>query len=376
MSSKNVIDLRKGVQKPVAPQQDLRLTPEREAPRLHSQGRRISPVRVRRRRTRYIIALVILVIIGAITYGVSWVSYLPQYSVGTVTVIGTSQVPAIEVHDYVESLLHTGAHPFLSKDNIFLYNPGSIQREVVGYFPRIASATVSRASLLATDVTVSVTERQPFALWCADQAQTDCYEMDDTGYVFAQAPGAQGVAPDTVSGATSTASTASSSLGQASPSQAATTSPIAVPQQSSQYVFFGGLGTSSDATSTASISSPQAATSTATSGPSALSPIGQTFVGAHMPGIVGLLKLLGQAGFTPMGAAVQNAQDFWVPLGQGFYIKASYGEDPQTIVSNLQLVLGSDALVGKESELEYVDLRFGDRVYYKLQGQDETQTKS
>jgi hypothetical protein len=34
----------------------------------------------------------------------------------------------------------------------------------------------------------------------------------------------------------------------------------------------------------------------------------------------------------------------------------------------LQLVLSSDALTGKESELQYVDLRFGDRVYYKLQG--------
>jgi hypothetical protein len=37
----------------------------------------------------------------------------------------------------------------------------------------------------------------------------------------------------------------------------------------------------------------------------------------------------------------------------------------------LELVLSSDALQGKEGQLEYIDLRFGDRVYYKLRGQEE-----
>ena len=69
--------------------------------------------------------------------------------------------------------------------------------------------------------------------------------------------------------------------------------------------------------------------------------------GRPMPGILALLQMLGQAGYTPTGATVENAQDFWVPLTQGFYIKASFGEDPENIVSNLQLVLSSDSLAGK-----------------------------
>ena len=104
-------------------------------------------------------------------------------------------------------------------------------------------------------------------------------------------------------------------------------------------------------------------------------------MGAHLPGILALLQILSQTGYAATGATVQNAQDFWVPLsigqpasGQGFYIKASFGEDPNSIVNNLQLVLSSDALAGKFDQLEYVDLRFGDRVYYKLRGGAETQT--
>jgi cell division septal protein FtsQ len=317
MSSRNVIDLRKGAARPAQPPLDLPSRPERPA-------RRVSPVRARRRRTRLVIALFSLIIIAGAAYGISWASYLPQYSVSAVTVDGANIVPAKLIYDYVESRLYAGTRPFLSKDNIFLYNPGALEREIVGFFPRIASATVTRSSLLATAVTVTVKERQPFALWCADAAQADCYEMDGTGFIFAQVP------PSIASDATTTA-------GQ-------------------QYVFQGGIGTSVSTTANQS-------------------PIGRTFVGAHMPGIIALLQMLGQAGFTPAGAAVENDQDFRVPLAQGFYIKASFGEDPENIVSNLQLVLSSDALAGKENQLEYVDLRFGDRVYYKLQGAAVTQTQ-
>ena len=374
MSSKNVIDLRKGVQKTPAPKEELRLIPERQAPRLQSQrSARVSPVRARRRRTRLIIAGVIIVLLALATYGVSWASYLPRYSVDTVTIVGANQVPSADIYNYVESLLHTGAHPFLSKDNIFLYNPKAIQREIVGYFPRIASATISRASLFSTAITVTVVERQPFALWCTDDTETNCYQMDQTGFIFAQAS-APVISIPTVDASSSATSTVDS-----------TTVSIA-PEQSQQYIFEGGLGagtsTSASSSTPTSVDSSQATssdTSIQASTESFISPsdpIGYTFVGAHIGGIIALLQLLGQAGFTPTGATVENDQDFWVPLTEGFYIKASFGEDPGAIVSNLQLVLSSDALAGKESQLQYVDLRFGDRVYYKLLGANETQTSS
>ena len=348
MVSKNVIDLRGGGGRSAPqPTLDLDLPRPRERP-----TKRVSPVRSRRRRTRLIIAFILLIMIAGAGYGVSWMSYLPQYSVSSVTVEGANTVPTKLIYDYIETRLYTGVHPFLSKDNIFLYNPGALQREIVGFFPRIASASVSRSSLLATAVTVTVQERQPFALWCSDATETDCYEMDNTGFIFAQAPAP--AAPIALAASTASSTSASS------------TPVVSVPQAGKQYVFLDGIGTSTQLS----------ASSTASSTPPHKSPIGQTFVGAHIPGIIALLQILGQAGYTPTGASVENAQDFWVPLTQGFYIKASFGEDPENIVSNLQLVLSSDALAGRAGQLEYVDLRFGDRVYYKLQGSVETQTPS
>ncbi len=361
MSSKNVIDLRGGGSRP-APQPTLDLPRPRERP-----NKRKSPVRSRRRRTRLIIAFILLILVGGVAYGVSWASYLPRYSVSTITVGGSNTVPAKLIYDYVETQLYTGIHPFLSKDNIFLYNPGALEREIVGFFPRIASASVSRSSLLATAVTVTVQERQPFALWCSDTAETDCYEMDDTGFIFAQAPAVSNAATaSNMSVASSTIVTTVASDTATSTTSISPAPTVSVPQAPKQYVFFGGIGTSTQLS----------ASSTASTTTSLKSPIGQTFVGAHVPGILALLQMLGQAGYTPTGATVENAQDFWVPLTQGFYIKASFGEDPENIVSNLQLVLSSDSLAGKTDQLEYVDLRFGDRVYYKLQGAAETQSPS
>ena len=99
-------------------------------------------------------------------------------------------------------------------------------------------------------------------------------------------------------------------------------------------------------------------------------PIGQTFLPGRFVGVVALLERLGQAGFSPERITMDGAQDFSVRLAEGYVINATFGSDVGTLVKNLELVLSSDALRGKESQLEYIDLRFGNRVYYKLRGEE------
>jgi cell division septal protein FtsQ len=313
------------------------------------------PLRARRRRARILIALAALVVIAGLAWGISWASYLPQFNVSSVSISGTETVPPDLVQTFVETQLAPGTHPFFSPDNIFLFNTGRLSREIVGFFPRIKSASVSRPSLFSTTLDVAIVERQPFALWCTDITQTTCYQMDNGGFIFAPLP-----------------------------QDATTTLSITTP-----YVFYGNVGTTNDATSSASavdsiastdstsssqVSAKQAVSSQASA--SQVNPIGNSFASAHLPGIVALLQLLSQAEFTPQGATITSDQDFSVPLQQGFYIKASFGEDAGTLVNNLQLILNSDELNDKEDQLEYVDLRFGDKVYFKLKGEDQTSASS
>lgn len=254
-----------------------------------------------------VIALVIFIILAAAgAYGVHRASYLPQLTVNEVRVEGTEQIPASFVKTYVESELADGSYHFIARDNIFIYPKDVLERAVVGFFPRIKSAHVSRASLFAQAITVVVEERSPFAKWCGLDV---CYLLDESGFVYTNA-----------------------------------SSTDAVP--STQYVFHGGVN----------ITKP---------------PIGQTFASTHMPGLVLLLRTLEQDGYAPQSVTVIDDKDFSVTLGRGFALKASYGADPQQLVRDMRLVLGSDKLTGKESELEYVDLRFGNRVYYKLRGEEQ-----
>lgn len=99
-------------------------------------------------------------------------------------------------------------------------------------------------------------------------------------------------------------------------------------------------------------------------------PIGQTFAGGRLQEIFAVLERLRKSGFAAGGASVESDTDYRAHLIKGYDIKIRFGVDASKLVRDLQLVLSSDALKGKESDLAYVDLRFGNRVYFKFQGEN------
>ena len=272
------------------------------------------PLRARRRRVRVLIVASILVLCAALVYGVSWLSYLPQFNISGISVAGANGMKEEHIQRYVETVLDDGAYRILSRRNIFLYPRAELEKAVTS-LPPVKSVRITRPSIFATDIVITIEERDAFARWCTGIGQGECYLMDSGGFIYAPMGWA----------GTSTSST--------------------------QYIFAGGLPPRDDST-----------TSTY--------PIGQWFVQAHLPGLLSLLTYLGQAGFTAESAQV-DGQDILIQLQEGFLVKASFGADAGTLAKNLELVLSSDVLKGKTAELEYVDLRFGNRVYYKLRGQEQ-----
>jgi len=266
------------------------------------------PLRTRRRRMRVIafvgsaIALVLLI------YGVHALSYVQRLEIVNVQVSGAQEMNPNTIRQYVLFQLYADKSHFLSRASVFFYPKAAVEKSLVRNYPYLKSASIAHG-LLSQGISVSVVERQPFALWCPDYSNgsSGCYVLDDTGYLFAD----ESLAPP------------------------------------GGYLFRG---------------------------PISGNPIGQSYAPSHFPGLLALLQALSQAHYAPLGATIGNDQDFTVPLASGFYIKASFGEDPATLVSNLNLTLSSSALQGQAAQLEYVDLRFGDKVYYKLQGTDATST--
>lgn len=299
MSSKRTIDLRKkkpGIYRELFPLPTL-------SRKSSSSGGRKSPLRAKRRRTRVLIGLSILTFGVAATWGVGYMTYLPRFAVQTVEVSGADDIRANVLRAYVEAELFDGSNALFSRENIFLYPRRSLEEGIQKYFPRIHSVSISRQSLFAQAIQVTVEERGPKAKWCQGES---CYLMDDTGYIFA---------PET---------TPSTDL----------------------YIVRGSL-------------------------PSEGSPVGQRFLQDHLSDTFALLESLKRSGFTPKEVAVESGKDFSITLEQGFVLKVSFDEDPERIAHNLELVLSSDALRGREWDLEYLDLRFGNRVYYKFEGSEE-----
>ncbi len=275
------------------------------------------PLRARRRRIRALWAFGVLLLCAALFYAVSWASYLPQYNVSDITISGAKDMNEEVIKRSLEAVLDDGSYRVLSRRNIFLYPQANLEEVLVQSFPLIKSARITRPSMLATTLVVTIEEREPFARWCTND-DTGCYLMDESGFIYTSIPENTG-----------------------------TTTPQTTP--STLYVFKGDIDSSTD-------------------------PVGQWFVQAHLPGLLSLLKFVGQAGFTVLGAEV-DGQDILVRLKEGFVLKASFGADANMLAKNLELVLSSDVLKGKSDSLEYVDLRFGNRVYYKLKGQSETSTE-
>jgi hypothetical protein len=309
--SRNVVDLRK--RKASGPSL---FSPLPFSPRKKQRD----SLRSRRRKKRLLILGLALIILAGVIGVLSYAAHLPRFRIQSIEVSGATHIPPASVQRDVTRLLYDQSFRFFPSDDIFVYHPIQIARALVVDFPRLKEATVSRTGLMSTTVHVAVAEREPFARWCANNfarvdasstPATNCFVMDDGGFIFAELE-----AGDTP----------------------------AVP-----FIFFGGVAsTTADGT-----------------------PIGKTFAPSHFSGILALLQYLKDDGLIPEVATVESDDDFYVSLRNSFYLKASFGTSAEHLAKNLQLVLESDALKGKQNQLEYVDLRFGDKIYYKLNGEAE-----
>lgn len=94
-------------------------------------------------------------------------------------------------------------------------------------------------------------------------------------------------------------------------------------------------------------------------------PIGQTFLRGRIAGIFALLHELEKENFKAAGITVDSEKDFTITLESGLTLMVSFEMQPGDIIRNLQTALESDGLREKLDTLQYIDLRFGNRVYYK-----------
>jgi hypothetical protein len=146
-----------------------------------------SKLRARRRiaRVRITIALgVLVVLLLGILVGLSWI---PYGRITTVIIAGVETVASSSVEVLVKEKI-SGTYFFtFPKNNIFLYPKKQIVAELLATYPAAKDITVHAENFQA--IKVEVVERHPAALWCGENtaSQAACMLMDENGFAYAPA---------------------------------------------------------------------------------------------------------------------------------------------------------------------------------------------
>jgi hypothetical protein len=116
--------------------------------------------------------------------GIIFLIRLPKVQVKTIDVQGTNVAYPGDVSAFVQMQLQGNKLFVLPRSSIFLVPTHTLEKEIKAAFPRFQTVTVTRKNF--STLLVNVTEYQGVYLWCADTS--DCYFMDQNGMVFAPAP--------------------------------------------------------------------------------------------------------------------------------------------------------------------------------------------
>lgn len=278
---------------------------------MHSRSRfAVSESRYRtRRRKRAIIRTSLIggaiILLCAGTIALAHASFLRITSIdvqGTASGIPTSTIQVLAQSELKGSYLFV-----FPKNNILLYPKRVIAEHLLLQFPSLQDVQVHANSLSA--ISIVVDGRQPVALWCgADPTNPQpCLLLDESGIAYAPAPDFSAPVYPTFYGA------------------ASSTGASALPMQYLTPAQFHPLPALVQALS------------------------------AKVPG-----ETLSSVAVTPDG-------DADVRFSDGFTIMFALYQNPGDLFEDFDLALSSDVFKGHQpSDFEYLDLRFGDKLYYKL----------
>ena len=149
----------------------------------------------KKRLRKYLLFATVFMVVYAIAVGVAW-TFLrsPIFKANAIVVTGNQTVSSGDVITLLQSTTlrdHNFIKSLMGFKNMLIW-PDALGAADLRLIPQIATLTTSK-SYLSQTITVKVTERMPFAIWCvAPQAEEKCYWFDDTGTAFRRTFDTQG----------------------------------------------------------------------------------------------------------------------------------------------------------------------------------------
>lgn len=271
-----------------------------------------------RRRKMFRIKMVLLASVIVVIIGIfAWLLRLPEVTIHTVNIGGNNITKEEDIRIIADRHLAETYFFLVPKNSEFFLPKKAIKEELEETFTRIEVVTVSLQG--GDTLNVEVIERAPNSLWCGtlylntEENLGNCYFIDNSSYVYAKAPDFTG---------------------------------------NIFFKYFGQLLNEEWSSST--------------------TPLGETVMEqTEFDGITVFLETFKEIGYIPVSFTKNPNGDFSIRMESGVEILYSEGVRLSVILDNLQSVVESDSFSEiSQEQLEYIDLRFGSKVYYKLHGEE------
>jgi len=115
----------------------------------------------------------------------SWLSRLDRFQISNVSIYGNSAIKEKEILNIINENIVGNYFWLFSKSNFLIYPKNVIKKELLDSFAQIKELKIKFDNFQS--IIVEMTERVPYALWCQEK-ENDCYFMDKTAYLYAEAP--------------------------------------------------------------------------------------------------------------------------------------------------------------------------------------------
>ncbi|MES2315402.1 MAG: hypothetical protein V4486_01555 [Patescibacteria group bacterium] len=149
---------------------------------------------LKRQRRNILWVKISVVVFGfcAIVGGLSLLTRIDKFNITQVEATGNRVVDTGEIRTIALENLEGNYLYIFPKTNFLLYPKVDIQKELEAKFPRLQNISFSIKNDRVLEI--SMTERDGLYTWCGDNPATNndknekCYFMDNTGYIFDEAP--------------------------------------------------------------------------------------------------------------------------------------------------------------------------------------------
>ncbi|MCK9351419.1 MAG: hypothetical protein WCT49_02500 [Candidatus Paceibacterota bacterium] len=276
--------------------------------------------RAQKKRTKFVAAAVFAVV-ACLAWGIVKFFTFPTFQITGVTVRGAKILSEEDIKKKAEKYLSGNYYLFFPKRNVLLYPKAQMKADLFESFPAMAAVMISVGD--SKRLAIDLSEREPIAIWCGASKPDitavsiqKCYYVDKTGYIFFESPRFSGDA------------------------------------------YFTLYGTGSK---------------------KAGDPLGQYLVAPEV--FVKVLKLQKFLSEDRISAdnlyfGSEGYAEFFDP--KGFAIKWNTDQNVDAIISNMAALFRSPSwkdgsfVSGDENPepLEYLDFRFGNKLFYKQKGQE------